>query len=55
VLSVARSSVFGNWIWTVSLILIAAITAAWALGSAILHRPAAEQLRETALNDLRRF
>jgi hypothetical protein len=37
------------------LVLIAAITAAWALGSAILLRHAAEQLRETALNDLRRF
>jgi hypothetical protein len=31
------------------------ITGAWALGSAILLRRAAEQLRETALNDLRRF
>ena len=38
-----------------SLVLIYAITAAWALGSAILLRRAAEQLRETALNDLRRF
>ena len=28
---------------------------AWALGSAILLRRAAEQLRETALNDLRTF
>ena len=35
--------------------MIIAITRAWALGSAILLRSAAEQLRETALNDLRRF
>jgi len=54
-LIVARSSFFDNWTWPVSLLLISAITAAWALGSAILLRRAAEQLRETALNDLRRF
>ncbi len=54
-LVVARSSIFDNWTWPVSLLLIFAITAAWALGSAILLRRAAEQLRETALNDLRRF
>ena len=54
-LVIARSSVFDNWTWPPSLILIVAITAAWALGSAILLRHAAEQLRETALNDLRRF
>jgi len=54
-LVVARSSIFDNWTWPVSLVLIFAITAAWALGSAILLRRAAEQLRETALNDLRRF
>jgi hypothetical protein len=36
-------------------VLIVAITAAWALGSAMLLRRAAEQLRETAVNDLRRF
>src|SRR5437764_8500270 len=54
-LVVARSSFFDNWTWPASLVLIAAITAAWALGSAILLRRAAEQLRETALNDLRRF
>ena len=35
--------------------MIYAITAAWAVGSAILLRRAAEQLRETALNDLRRL
>src|SRR5436190_2727842 len=54
-LVVARSSFFDNWTWPASLVLIAAITAAWALGSAILLRRAAEQLRETALNDLRWF
>ena len=54
-LVVARSSFFDNWTWPASLVLIFAITAAWALGSAILLRRAAEQLRETALNDLRRF
>jgi hypothetical protein len=52
---VARASFFDNWTWPGSLLLIYAITAAWALGSAILLRRAAEQLRETALNDLRRF
>ena len=52
---VARSSFFDNWTWPASLILIFAITGAWALGSAILLRRAAEQLRDIALNDLRRF
>ncbi len=52
---VARASLFDNWTWPASLVLIYAITAAWALGSAILLRRAAEQLRGTALNDLRRF
>jgi hypothetical protein len=54
-LVVARSSFFDNWTWPASLILIFAITGAWALGSAILLRRAAEQLRDVALNDLRRF
>ena len=54
-LVVANFSFFDNWTWSASLVLIYAITAAWALGSAILLRRAAEQLRETALNDLRRF
>ncbi|MGC2352813.1 MAG: hypothetical protein WA496_05395 [Candidatus Udaeobacter sp.] len=52
---VARLSLFDNWTWPASLVLIYAIIAAWVLGSAILLRRAAEQLRETALNDLRRF
>jgi hypothetical protein len=55
VLVVARSSFFDNWTWPASLVLVFAITGAWALGSAILLRRAAEQLREAALNDLRRF
>jgi hypothetical protein len=54
-LVVARAPLFDNWTWPASLVLIYLITAAWALGSAILLRHAAEQLRETALNDLRRF
>jgi len=54
-LVVARSSVFDNWTWPPALMLIIGITAAWALGSAMLLRRAAEDLRETALNDLRRF
>jgi hypothetical protein len=52
---VARASLFDNWTWPPALVLIYAITGAWALGSAILLRRAAEQLRETALNDLRWF
>ena len=52
---VARLSFFDNWTWPPGLVLIYFITGAWALGSAILLRRAAEQLRETALNDLRRF
>jgi hypothetical protein len=54
-LVVARAPLFDNWTWPASLVLIYLITAAWALGSAILLRRAAEQLRETALDDLRRF
>jgi hypothetical protein len=54
-LVVARSSLFDNWTWPPGLMLIIGITAAWALGSAILLRRAAEHLRETALSDLRRF
>ena len=54
-LVVARSSLFDNWTWPPGLMLIIGITAAWALGSAMLLRRAAEHLRETALSDLRRF
>ncbi|MGZ4989064.1 MAG: hypothetical protein ACXWBP_13540 [Limisphaerales bacterium] len=52
---VASASLFDNWTWPPSLVIIYAITAACAVGSAILLRRAAEQLREIALNDLRRF
>src|SRR6266568_1187400 len=52
---VARASLFDNWTWPPGLVFIYVITGAWALGRAILLRRAAEQLRETALNDLRRF
>ena len=54
-LIVARSSFFDNWTWPASLLLIYAIIAGMAVGSAMLLRRSAEQLRETALNDLRRF
>jgi hypothetical protein len=50
---VARSSYFDNWTWPPSLILIFALNAAWALGSAAFLRRAAEQLRETALSNLK--
>jgi hypothetical protein len=36
-------------------VLILSITATWAFGGATLLRRAAENLHETALNDLRRF
>lgn len=54
-LVVARFSVLDNWTWPPGLVLSIGITAAWALGSAMLLRRAAKHLRETALNDLRRF
>ena len=41
---VARSSFFDNWSWSPSLLAIYGINAAWALGSAVLLRRAAEQL-----------
>src|SRR5260370_11195501 len=49
---VARSSFFANWTWPFSLILISGLNATWALGSAILLRRAAEQLRLAALRNL---
>jgi hypothetical protein len=49
---VARCSIFANWTWPLSLVLIYALNATWALGSAILLRRAAEQLREAALSNL---
>jgi hypothetical protein len=49
---VARSSFFDNWSWSPSLLAIYGINAAWAIGSAILLRRAAEQLRDAALTNL---
>ena len=49
---VARSSFFDHWTWPFSLILIYALNATWALGSAILLRRAAEQLRDVAISNL---
>jgi hypothetical protein len=51
-LFVARSSFFDNWAWPVSLMVIVALDAAWPIGSAILLRRAAEQLRDAALSNL---
>lgn len=52
---VARLSFFDNWTWPFSLILISGLNAVWALGSAMLLRRAAEQLREAAINNLQLF
>jgi len=52
VLFIARSSFFDNWTWPVSLMVIFALNAAWPIGSAVLLRRAAEQLRDAALSDL---
>ena len=49
---VARSSFFDNWTWAVSLMVLFALNAAWPIGSAVLLRRAAEQLRDAALSDL---
>jgi hypothetical protein len=49
---VARSSFFDNWTWTISLVVIFALNAAWPIGSAVLLRRAAEQLRDAALSNL---
>lgn len=49
---VARSSFFDNWAWPISLMVIFVLNAGWPIGSAILLRRAAEQLREAALSDL---
>jgi hypothetical protein len=49
---VARSSFFDHWTWPFSLVLIYALNATWALGSAILLRRAAEQLRDVAISNL---
>ena len=49
---IARSSFFDNWTWSVGLVIIFALNAAWPIGSAMLLRRAAEQLRETTLSNL---
>jgi len=49
---VARSSLFANWTWPLSLVLIFGLSATWALGSAILLRHSAERLREAAISNL---
>jgi hypothetical protein len=49
---VARSSLFDNWSWSPGLLAIYGINACWALGSAILLRRAAEQLRGATLSNL---
>jgi hypothetical protein len=49
---VARTSFFDNWSWSPALLAIYGINACWALGSAILLRRAAEQLREATLSNL---
>jgi hypothetical protein len=51
-LFVARCSFFDNWSWPISLVVIFVINAAWPIGSAVLLRRAAEQLREAALSNL---
>ena len=49
---VARSSVFDKWSWSPGLLAIYGINVCWALGSAILLRRAAEQLRDATLSNL---
>ena len=51
-LFVARSSFFDNWTWPIGLVVIFVLNAAWPIGSAVLLRRAAEQLREAALSNL---
>jgi len=49
---VARLSFFDNWTWSPGLLAIYGINACWAVGSAILLRRAAEQLRDATLSNL---
>ena len=49
---VARLSFFDNWRWSPGLLAIYGINVCWALGSAILLRRAAEQLRGATLSNL---
>jgi hypothetical protein len=51
----ARSSRFDHWTWPPNLIVVFSFYAAWTLGSAAFLRRAAEQLRETALENLRKL
>lgn len=51
----ARSSLFDNWTWPPMLLVIFALNVIWAIGSAIVLRRAAEQLRETAVDNLERL
>jgi len=48
----ARSPFFDHWTWPLSLILIFALNAMWAVGRAIFLRRSAEQLRETSIRKL---
>ena len=52
IMIVARSSFFDHWTWPISLILIFALNAAWAFGSAMFLRRSAEQLRSAAISNL---
>lgn len=52
VIFVGRSSLFNNWTWFPAIILPFAVNAMWAIGSAVFLRRAAEQLRQTALENL---
>ena len=52
VMFAARSPFFDNWTWPLSLILVFAVNAMWAFGSAVFLHRAAEQLRETAISNL---
>ena len=52
VMFAARWPFFDNWTWPLSLILVFAVNAMWAFGSAVFLHRAAEQLRETAISNL---
>jgi hypothetical protein len=52
-LLVARASIFDNWTWPLSLMLIFTLNSMWAIGSAGFLRRAAEQLRDSAISKLR--
>jgi len=52
VLFAARSPFFDNWTWFPAFFVLSAINATWAIGGAMFLRRAAEQLRQTALEDL---